>query len=107
VKRLRLTPEAELDLDEAYSWYEAQAPEFAADFLAPSIRASRRSVAILRRISWSTPRCDEHSFGAFPTRCSMSLGGHFKTVQPGSELHASADRALAMLAPRPLSVTVR
>jgi len=34
VKRLRLTPEAELDLDEAYSWYQAQRPGLAADFLA-------------------------------------------------------------------------
>jgi plasmid stabilization system protein ParE len=33
VKRLRLTPEAELDLDEAYSWYRAQALGLAADFL--------------------------------------------------------------------------
>jgi len=33
VKRLRLTPEAELDLDEAYSWYQTQAPRLAADFL--------------------------------------------------------------------------
>jgi toxin ParE1/3/4 len=34
VKRLRLTPEAELDLDEAYSWYRAQAPGLAANFLS-------------------------------------------------------------------------
>jgi len=34
VKRLRLTPEAELDLDDAYSWYRAQAPGLAANFLA-------------------------------------------------------------------------
>jgi plasmid stabilization system protein ParE len=34
VKRLRLTPEAELDLDDAYSWYRAKAPRLAADFLA-------------------------------------------------------------------------
>lgn len=34
MKRLRLTPEAELDLAEAYSWYQAQAPELAADFLS-------------------------------------------------------------------------
>ena len=33
MKRLRLTLEAELDLDEAYSWYQAQAPGLAADFL--------------------------------------------------------------------------
>lgn len=34
MKRLRLTPEAELDLDEAYIWYQAQAPRLATDFLA-------------------------------------------------------------------------
>jgi plasmid stabilization system protein ParE len=34
VKRLRLTPEAELDLDEAHLWYQAQAPGRAADFVA-------------------------------------------------------------------------
>jgi plasmid stabilization system protein ParE len=34
VKRLRLTPEAELDLDEAHLWYHRQAPGLAADFLA-------------------------------------------------------------------------
>ncbi len=33
MKRLRLTPEAELDLDEAYGWYQAQRPGLAADFL--------------------------------------------------------------------------
>ena len=34
MKRLRLTPEAELDLDEAHIWYQAQAPGLAADFLS-------------------------------------------------------------------------
>ena len=34
MKRLRLTPEAELDLDEAHLWYHRQAPERAAAFLA-------------------------------------------------------------------------
>ena len=34
MKRLRLTPEAELDLDEAHPWYHRQAPGLAADFLA-------------------------------------------------------------------------
>jgi plasmid stabilization system protein ParE len=33
VKRLRLTPEAELDVDEAHLWYHKQAPDRAADFL--------------------------------------------------------------------------
>ena len=33
MKRLRLTPEAELDLDEAYSWYQAQALQLAVGFL--------------------------------------------------------------------------
>ena len=34
MKRLRLTPEAELDLDDAYNWYRAQAPGLAVNFLA-------------------------------------------------------------------------
>lgn len=34
MKRLRLTPEAELDLDEAHLWYHRQAPRLAANFLA-------------------------------------------------------------------------
>lgn len=34
MKRLRLTPEAELDLDEAHLWYQAQTPSRGADFLA-------------------------------------------------------------------------
>jgi len=33
VKRLRLTPEAELDIDEAHLWYHRQGPGLAADFL--------------------------------------------------------------------------
>jgi toxin ParE1/3/4 len=34
VKRLRLTPEAELDLDEAHLWYHRHTPGLAANFLA-------------------------------------------------------------------------
>ena len=34
MKRLRLTPEAELDLDGAHLWYHRQAPDRAAAFLA-------------------------------------------------------------------------
>ncbi len=34
MKRLRLTPEAELDVDEAHLWYQQQAPDRAAAFLA-------------------------------------------------------------------------
>jgi plasmid stabilization system protein ParE len=34
VKRLRLTPEAEFDVDEAHLWYHRQSPRVAADFLA-------------------------------------------------------------------------
>ena len=33
MKRLRLTPEAEFDLDEAYDWYRDQAAELAVEFL--------------------------------------------------------------------------
>ena len=45
MKRLRLTPEAELDLDETHSWYQAQAPELAADFLG----AVNTCIASIRR----------------------------------------------------------
>lgn len=45
MKRLRLTPEAELDVDEAYSWYQAQGPALAADFL----RAVNTSIASIHR----------------------------------------------------------
>ena len=45
MKRLRLTPEAELDLDEAYSWYQTQAPGRAAGFLP----AVDRCIASIRR----------------------------------------------------------
>ena len=34
MKRLRLTPEAELDLDEAHLWYHRHTPGLAANFLA-------------------------------------------------------------------------
>lgn len=34
MKRLRLTPEAELDVDEAHLWYHRQTPGLAATFLA-------------------------------------------------------------------------
>jgi plasmid stabilization system protein ParE len=43
VKRLRLTPEAELDLDEAHLWYHRQAPRLATNFLA-AVQASIASV---------------------------------------------------------------
>jgi len=43
VKRLRLTPEAELDLDDAHRWYQAQRPRLAADFLA-AVEACMASV---------------------------------------------------------------
>jgi len=45
VKRLRLTPEAELDLDKAHSWYQAQAPDLGADFLG----AVNVCIAAIRR----------------------------------------------------------
>ena len=34
MKPVRLTPEAELDVDETHLWYHRQAPELAVDFLA-------------------------------------------------------------------------
>ena len=43
MKRLRLTPEAELDLDEAHFWYHRQAPRLAVNFLA-TINASLASI---------------------------------------------------------------
>jgi plasmid stabilization system protein ParE len=45
VKRLRLTPEAELDLDDAHFWYHRQAPQVAADFLG----AINASLSAIRR----------------------------------------------------------
>jgi plasmid stabilization system protein ParE len=43
VKRLRLTPEAELDLDDGHLWYHRQAPRVAATFLA-AVHASIASI---------------------------------------------------------------
>lgn len=40
---LRLTPEAEFDLDEAHLWYHRQAPGLAANFLA-TVNASIASI---------------------------------------------------------------
>jgi plasmid stabilization system protein ParE len=45
VRRLRLTPEAELDLDAAYAWYHAQNPHLAREFLA----AVSTAIASIRR----------------------------------------------------------
>jgi plasmid stabilization system protein ParE len=45
VKRLRLTPEAELDVEGAYRWYQAQEPGLAADFLG----AVDTCIALIRR----------------------------------------------------------
>jgi plasmid stabilization system protein ParE len=45
VKRLRLTPEAELDLDEAHGWYHDQAAGRAAQFLG----AVNMCIASIRR----------------------------------------------------------
>ncbi|MGH2543357.1 MAG: type II toxin-antitoxin system RelE/ParE family toxin, partial [Ardenticatenaceae bacterium] len=45
MKRLRLTPEAEFDLDDAHLWYHRQAPRLAANFLA----AVHASIASIRR----------------------------------------------------------
>lgn len=45
MKRLRLTPEAELDLDDAHLWYHRQAPRLAANFLA----AVQVSIASIQR----------------------------------------------------------
>lgn len=43
MKRLRLTPEAERDLDEAHLWYYRQAPNRAAGFLA-AVNACLRTI---------------------------------------------------------------
>ena len=45
MKRLRLTPEAELDLDQAHRWYQAQRPGLATEFLA----AVQACIASIRR----------------------------------------------------------
>lgn len=54
MKQLRLTPEAERDLDEAYSWYRAQAGELAAYFLA----AVNLCIASIRRHPEAYPLVD-------------------------------------------------
>jgi plasmid stabilization system protein ParE len=43
VKRLRLTPETEHDLDDAHLWYHRQAPRLAANFLA-AVQGSSASI---------------------------------------------------------------
>ena len=43
MKRLRLTSEAEHDLDDAHLWYHRQAPRLAANFLA-AVQASIASI---------------------------------------------------------------
>ncbi|PYO58508.1 MAG: hypothetical protein DMD83_03650 [Candidatus Rokuibacteriota bacterium] len=45
VRRLRLTPEAELDLDDAYAWYHAQSPHVAHEF----VLAVSTAIASIRR----------------------------------------------------------
>jgi len=54
VKRLRLTPEAELDLGEAHLWYHRQAPDRAANFLA-SVNAC---LAAIQRHPQASTRVD-------------------------------------------------
>lgn len=43
MKRLRLTPEAELDVDAAHLWYHRQAPGLATEFLA-AVNSSLASI---------------------------------------------------------------
>jgi plasmid stabilization system protein ParE len=68
VKRLRLTPEAELDLDEAHLWYHRQAPDRAADFLAA--------------VSASLPRIQRHPqvFGLVDATMRRALVRRFPHV---------------------------
>lgn len=54
MKRLRLTPEAELDLGAAHFWYHRQAPGLAASFLA----AVHASIASLQRHPEAHPLVD-------------------------------------------------
>jgi len=54
VRQLRLTPEAELDLDDAHAWYHAQSPRLAREFLA----AVSRTIASVRRHPEAYPLVD-------------------------------------------------
>ena len=102
VRRLRLTPEAELDLDEAHAWYHRQSHERAEQFYKPSTLVSLRFEAIPKPTSSWTGRCVELSSGGSRTQfflrggewrlsstpCSMALG--IRNVGDDAETHNNA-----------------
>jgi plasmid stabilization system protein ParE len=75
VKRLRLTPEAELDLDAAHLWYHRQEPDRAADFLA----AVNACLAIIQRHPQAFPLIDPAMRRALVRRFPYAI---FYEVQP-------------------------
>ncbi len=69
MKRLRLTPEAELDVDEAHLWYQRQARELAEDFLA----AVNRCIASIQRHPEAYARVDRTTRRALLRRFPYAL----------------------------------
>ena len=74
MKRLRFTPEAELDFDEAHLWYHEQAPRRATDFLA----AVDTCIASIQRhprpTPWSTPPTRRALVRRFPYGIFYEIG---------------------------------
>jgi hypothetical protein len=68
VKQLRLTPEAELDLDEAYNWYRAQAPGLAASFSWRRQHVHRIDPSPSRGVSTGRPHDATSTPSAFSIR---------------------------------------
>src|SRR6266436_2902455 len=84
VRPLRLTPEAELDLDDAHAWYHAQIPASPASFSRPLARRLPPSDAIRKPFSSSIPQCVAPYFGAFRTASSSKSAGRRSSSTPCS-----------------------
>jgi plasmid stabilization system protein ParE len=91
VRRLRLTPEAELDLDAAYAWYHAQSPRLAREFLA----AVSTAIASIRRHPEAYQLVDPTMRRALRlscTLCSMARGTHEAGVAADETHNYTLDR---------------
>lgn len=64
---VRVRRRAELDVDEAYAWYEALAEGLGEGFLRAVEACFARIVRHPRRTSWRTAVCTGHGFTASPT----------------------------------------